>query len=234
MFVSAASRGGSGCRRPSRQPPRAPHRRYGRVATASLVGSILHLLPGLLSGRRKLVHLIQKQREGPNLLVGQGASPRGHTRPADAVLYFPKGEAFGIVFDPVRRQLRRPRVETFRHRRGRRVSLRGAVADGAVPPIKLDAGNQIGSVSVTGLGPLGASRSRVASNDVFAAQISSHPGSASALAGTRPLRRTMYPHTAATTIVARTPSRNALTITPSVARGRSATAGPARSAGSAR
>ena len=68
----------------------------------------------------------QERREGPNLIVSQGALPRGHAGPTDAVLYFPKGEPFRVVLDAVCRQLRRLRVEAFGHRRRRRATLRRA------------------------------------------------------------------------------------------------------------
>src|SRR5689334_9916666 len=73
---------------------------------------------------------------------------------------------------------------------------------------------RLASVKATGLGPFGASRARVASSEVPAAQFSSQPGLASALAGMRPARRTAYPQPAAARIVSTTPSMNALNITP--------------------
>src|SRR5216683_6578307 len=68
------------------------------------------------------------------------------------------------------------------------------------------------SVRGTGLVP-GASRCRVAYNDVSAAHVSSHVGVASALAGMMPLWRTKYPPTKATTMVTKTPNTNPLNIT---------------------
>lgn len=135
--------------------------------------------------------MLKEQSERPDLLVGQGTLPRGHARPANAMLYFPVGEAVGIVLYAIRRQLRRSWVEAFRYRRGERVSVRRTVADRAVPPIQVHAGNQIVVGQPDGIGPFGASRWRVASTDVPAAHVSSQPGLASALAGTSPRRRTM-------------------------------------------
>jgi len=59
------------------------------------------------------------------------------------MLDLPEREGFGIVFHPVCRQLRRLRVKALRNRRGRWISLRRAVADRAVLPVKLDGGNEI-------------------------------------------------------------------------------------------
>lgn len=51
--------------------------------------------------------MLQEQSKRPDLLVGEGTLPRGHARPANALLYFPVGEAVGIVLCAIRRQLRR-------------------------------------------------------------------------------------------------------------------------------
>src|SRR5450755_2472375 len=101
------------------------------------------VLPSLLRRRWKLVHVLQEQSDRPDLLVGQGPLPRRHARPANAMPYFPIGEAFGIVLYAIGRKLRRSWVESFRHRRGGRVTIRGTVAERAVPPIQVNAGDQI-------------------------------------------------------------------------------------------
>ena len=98
--------------------------------------------------------MLQEQSERPDLLVGQGTLPRGHARPANAMLYFPIGEAFGIVLYAIRRQLRRSWVEAFRNRRGGRVAVRRTVAERAVPPIQVYAGYQIVVRQRDGIGTL--------------------------------------------------------------------------------
>src|SRR6516225_6859379 len=108
-----------------------------------IFSSISDLLPGLFSSRGKLVHVIEEQREGPDLLVGQGALPRGHAGPADAMRYHPERISLRIVLDAVCRQLRRCGIFALCDRRSRRITLRGAVADRAALAVKLDARNQI-------------------------------------------------------------------------------------------
>jgi hypothetical protein len=52
--------------------------------------SVGDLLPRLLHGRRQFIHVLQKQCQGPDLLVVQRILPGWHAGPPNAVLHFPE------------------------------------------------------------------------------------------------------------------------------------------------
>src|ERR1041385_1043710 len=58
---------------PHLPPPLPPRLRGGTRKTQ--MGSVPEVLPDLLGGRRQFVHVLQKEREGPDLLVVEGARP---------------------------------------------------------------------------------------------------------------------------------------------------------------
>jgi hypothetical protein len=41
--------------------------------------------------------MLQEERQGPDLLIGEETLPRGHAGPPNAVLDYPKRIAFGII-----------------------------------------------------------------------------------------------------------------------------------------
>ena len=119
--------------------------------------------------------MLEEQRERPYLLISQDAFPRWHACPADAVFNFPKRVALrdrprhrpSLVAEVTRFPLCDGRNRSFAFRR--------AVADRTMLLIKVDASDQIGIRQGDRIRAVGCVTSRVASNDVPAAQISNSP-----------------------------------------------------------
>ena len=111
------------------------------------------LPPSRLRGRRQFVHMLQEERQGPNLLVIQGVLPGRHARPAKPMLDLPEGDALGIIFDAVLSELRRPRIlaQSDRARFGHAWS--SAMAGGAAT-VEMDSLDQIGGRQRNRIGPL--------------------------------------------------------------------------------
>ena len=77
---------------------------------------ILHLQPGFLHLRRQFVHVLEEQRECPDLFVLEGVPERRHPGQANAVFDLPERFTLRVVFDTVGGQLGRPRIFAFRYR----------------------------------------------------------------------------------------------------------------------
>ncbi len=77
------------------------------------------------------------------MLVRKLIFPRGHSRPPNAVFYFPKGFAFRIVLNAIAGQLRRAGIFALGYGRRGRVSFCCAVANHTVCFVELDAVDEI-------------------------------------------------------------------------------------------
>jgi len=103
----------------------------------------------------------------------------------------------------------RPRVKTTCDREGGGFSLRRAVTDCAVLPVKLDCGDEIFIGHSDRIGALSlAAQGRI--QRCLRRPCFYPPWSGVRIRGMMPLRRTKYPPTKAMTIVTKTPNTNAL------------------------
>lgn len=74
---------------------------------------IPYVLPSPLNFGRKFVHMLQKKRKRPDLLIVECVPKRRHARQANPMLDLPKRNAFRVVLNTFGRQLRRLLIEAF-------------------------------------------------------------------------------------------------------------------------